>query len=55
MYASKCYLCEVYDVFKERGKFAPRYIGPFKITEEREEELKEKFLNLFSDPFESRG
>jgi hypothetical protein len=26
--------------FKVRGKLVPRFIGPFKITEEREEELK---------------
>jgi hypothetical protein len=26
--------------FKVRGKLAPRFLGPFKITEEREEELK---------------
>jgi hypothetical protein len=41
--------------FKVRGKLVPRFIGPFKITEEREEELKAEFLNFFSDPFESRG
>jgi hypothetical protein len=41
--------------FKVRGKLVPRFIGPFKITEEREEELKTEFSNFFSDPFESRG
>jgi hypothetical protein len=41
--------------FKVRGKLVPRFIGPFKITEEREEELKAEFSNFFSDPFESRG
>jgi hypothetical protein len=34
--------------FKVREKLAPRYIGPFMIMEEREEELKAEFLNLFS-------
>jgi hypothetical protein len=41
--------------FKVRGKLVPRFIGPFKITEEREEELKAECSNFFSDPFESRG
>jgi hypothetical protein len=41
--------------FKVRGKLAPRFIGPFKITKEREEEFKAKFLNFFSDLSESRG
>jgi hypothetical protein len=40
---------------KVRDKLIPRFIGPFKITEEREEELKAEFLNFFSDPSESRG
>jgi hypothetical protein len=43
MYTSRCYLCEVYDIFKERGKFTPRYIGLFKITKKRKEELKAEF------------
>jgi hypothetical protein len=42
-------------LFKVWGKLAPRFIGPFKITEEREEELKKEFLNFFFDPSESRG
>jgi hypothetical protein len=41
--------------FKIQGKLAPRHIGLFKVTEEREEELKVEFLNLFSDPSKSRG
>jgi hypothetical protein len=42
--------------FKVRGKLAPRFICPFKITEDREEELKaKKILNFFSGPSESRG
>jgi hypothetical protein len=40
--------------FMVRGKLAPRFIGPFKITKEREEDFKAKFLNFFSDPSESR-
>jgi hypothetical protein len=40
--------------FKVRGKLAPRFIGPFKITKEREEELKVEFPNFFSDPSESQ-
>jgi hypothetical protein len=40
---------------KGRGKLAPRCIGPFKSTKEKEKELKAKFLNLFSDSSESRG
>jgi hypothetical protein len=40
---------------KVQDKLIPRFIGPFKITEEREEELKAEFLNFFSDPSESRG
>jgi hypothetical protein len=40
---------------KVRGKLTPRFIDPFKIMEEREEELKAEFLNLFSNLFESRG
>jgi hypothetical protein len=28
-------------------KLAPRFIGPFKITEEREEEFNAEFLNFF--------
>jgi hypothetical protein len=35
---------------KVHGKLAPRFIGPFKITKEREEEFKAEFLNFFSDP-----
>jgi hypothetical protein len=41
--------------FKVRGKLAPRFIGPFKITKESEEEFKAEFLSFFSDPSESRG
>jgi hypothetical protein len=41
--------------FKVRGKLAPRFIGPFKITKEREEDFKAEFLNFFSDLSESRG
>jgi hypothetical protein len=41
--------------FKVRGKLAPRFIDPFKITKEREEELKVEFSNFFSDPSESLG
>jgi hypothetical protein len=56
MYTSRCYQCKVYDIFKERGKLTPRLSGPFKITKEREEELKaKKISNFFSDPFESQG
>jgi hypothetical protein len=33
----------------------PRYIGLFKIVEEREDELKVEFLNHFVDPSETRG
>jgi hypothetical protein len=35
--------------FKEQGKLTPRFFGPFKITEEREE-LKAEFPNFFPDP-----
>jgi hypothetical protein len=41
--------------FKVRGKLTPRFIGPFKITKEGEEEFNAVFLNFFSDPSESRG
>jgi hypothetical protein len=41
--------------FKVRGKLAPRLVGPFKITKEREEEFKTEFLNFFSDASESQG
>jgi hypothetical protein len=41
--------------FKVRGKLAPRLIGPFMITKEREEEFKTGFLNFFSIRSESRG
>jgi hypothetical protein len=41
--------------FKVRGTLAPRFIGPFKIMKEREEELKAGFSIFFSDPSESRG
>jgi hypothetical protein len=41
--------------FKVRSKLSPRFIGPFKITKEREEEFKVEFLTFFSDPSESRG
>jgi hypothetical protein len=40
---------------KEQEKLTPRYIGPFKIMEEREEELETQFLNLFFDLSESQG
>jgi hypothetical protein len=40
--------------FKVQGKLAPRFIGPFKITKEREEEFKTEFSNFFSDPSESQ-
>jgi hypothetical protein len=33
--------------FKLRGKLTPRCIRPFKITEEREEEMKAEFPNFF--------
>jgi hypothetical protein len=33
--------------FKVRGKLAPRFIGPFKIIKEREEEFKAEFLSSF--------
>jgi hypothetical protein len=39
--------------FQIQGKLAPRFIGPFKIRKEREEEFKPEFSNFFSDPFES--
>jgi hypothetical protein len=39
--------------FKVQDKLVPRFIGPFKITKEREEDFKADFLNFFSDPFES--
>jgi threonine dehydratase len=41
--------------FKVRGKLTPRFVGPFKITKEREEEFKAEFLNFFFDSFKSRG
>jgi hypothetical protein len=41
--------------FKVRVKLAPRFFGSSKITEEKEEKLKAKFLNFFSNPFKSRG
>jgi hypothetical protein len=41
--------------FKVRGKLEPRFIGPFKIMKEREEDFKAEFSNFFSDPSESRG
>jgi hypothetical protein len=41
--------------FNVRGKLTSRFIGPFKITKAREEELKAEFLNFFFDPSESRG
>jgi hypothetical protein len=44
-----------YTTFQVRGKLAPRFFGPFKITEEREEKLKAEILKFFSDPSESRG
>jgi hypothetical protein len=40
--------------FMLRGKLAPRFIGSFEITEEREEKLKAEFPNFFSDPSKSR-
>jgi hypothetical protein len=39
---------------KVRGKLAPKFIGPFKITKERKEELKAEVPNFFSGPSESR-
>jgi hypothetical protein len=39
--------------FKVQGMFIPRFNGLFKITKEREEELKAEFLNFFSNPSES--
>jgi hypothetical protein len=33
----------------------PRFIDLFKITKDREEELKVKFPNFFFDPSESQG
>jgi hypothetical protein len=39
--------------FKIWDKLAPRYIGPFKIIAEGEEELKAEFPCFFSDPSES--
>jgi hypothetical protein len=41
--------------FKVRGKLTPRFIGPFKITKEREEVFKAEFPNFFSYPSESQG
>jgi hypothetical protein len=41
--------------FKVRVKLAPRFIVPFKIMKEREEEFKAEFLNFFSNPSESWG
>jgi hypothetical protein len=41
--------------FTVRGKLAPRFIDPFKITEVREEELKVEFPNFFFDPSEPWG
>jgi hypothetical protein len=41
--------------FKVRDNFASRFIDPFNITEEREEELKASFQVPFFDMFESRG
>jgi hypothetical protein len=38
--------------FKVRVKLAPRFIGPFKTTEEREEKLKAEFPNFFFDSSE---
>jgi hypothetical protein len=35
--------------FKVRGRLAPKCISPFKITKEREEELKEEFLKFLID------
>jgi hypothetical protein len=39
--------------FKVRGKLPPRFICPFKITKETEEDFKAEFPNFFSDPSES--
>jgi hypothetical protein len=41
--------------FKVRGKLTPRFIGPFEIMKEREEEFKAEFQNFFSNPSASRG
>jgi hypothetical protein len=41
--------------FKVRDKLATRFIGPYRITKEREEDFKAEFSNFFSDPSESQG
>jgi hypothetical protein len=41
--------------FKVRVKLAPRFIGPFKIMDEREGEVKAEFPNFFSHPSKSQG
>jgi hypothetical protein len=41
--------------FKVHGKLTPRFIGPFKIMKEIEEEFKAESPNFFSDQSESRG
>jgi hypothetical protein len=42
-------------MFQVRDKPTPRFIGPFKIMNERGEELTVEFPNFISDLFESRG
>jgi hypothetical protein len=41
--------------FKVQGKLVPRFIDPFKIMKESEEDFKAEFPNFFSDLSESRG
>jgi hypothetical protein len=39
--------------FKVQVKLAPRFISPFKVTKEREEEVMVEYPNFFSNPSES--
>jgi hypothetical protein len=41
--------------FKVWDKLTPRFIGPFRTMNEREEEFKVEFLNFFFNLSESRG
>jgi hypothetical protein len=41
--------------FKIQSKLAPRFFGPIKITDGREEEMKAEFLLFFNDLSESQG